>query len=273
MRTALLSAFLIILFCAGFAAAADSPETSREEAATLLSRAEDTFRRAAAADGREAADLYQRAAVMYEQIINESQISNPGLYYNLGNCYLMSDDIGRAILNYRRAQRLDSSDPQIHKNLQYALSKRVDKIEVRVERRVLSRLLFWHYDFSLRSRFTAAVISYAVLMLLIAARLLFANARWTVPAAGLVFVIFICLAGSAAVEHFGIGASRTGVILADSVTARQGNGENYPESFSEPLHEGTEFELLEKRIRWAHIRLFSGDDAWIPISSFELVDG
>jgi len=62
-----------------------------------------------------------------------------------------------------------------------------------------------------------------------------------------------------------------GVITATEVIARQGDGQNYSPSFQEPLHQGTEFDLLEKRQGWLHIKLFDDSDGWISDGSAELV--
>ena len=63
----------------------------------------------------------------------------------------------------------------------------------------------------------------------------------------------------------------SGVITAPAVIARQGDGPNYPESFKDPLHAGTEFDLLERRSGWFHIRLSDNSDGWIPDNSAGLV--
>ncbi|MCQ3980520.1 MAG: hypothetical protein DPW09_44490, partial [Anaerolineae bacterium] len=52
---------------------------------------------------------YADAASIYEAII-ASGLHNSNVYYNLGNAYFKQEDLGRAILNYRRAQRLDPRD-------------------------------------------------------------------------------------------------------------------------------------------------------------------
>ena len=62
-----------------------------------------------------------------------------------------------------------------------------------------------------------------------------------------------------------------GVITAPEVVARQGDGPNYPESFKDPLHAGTEFDLLERRSGWYHIRLSDNSDGWIPDNSAGLI--
>jgi len=62
-----------------------------------------------------------------------------------------------------------------------------------------------------------------------------------------------------------------GVITARQIVARQGDGQNYPASFKEPLHAGTEFDLLERRVGWLHIKLSDDSDTWIPDNSAELI--
>ena len=73
------------------------------------------------------------------------------------------------------------------------------------------------------------------------------------------------------VDRYNENAHRQGVITLDSVVARQGDGENYPASFTEHLHSGTEFDLLEERRDWLRIELSSGDEAWIPIDSAGII--
>ena len=62
-----------------------------------------------------------------------------------------------------------------------------------------------------------------------------------------------------------------GVITDQQVIARQGDGPNYPESFKDPLHAGTEFDLLERRSGWFHIMLSDDSEGWIPDNAAELI--
>ena len=80
--------------------------------------------------------------------MREGGIENGKLYYNLGNVYFRMNDIGRAILNYRRAESYIPNDPNLHQNLSYARSRRLDEIEERQKTKVLRTLFFWHYDLS-----------------------------------------------------------------------------------------------------------------------------
>jgi hypothetical protein len=62
-----------------------------------------------------------------------------------------------------------------------------------------------------------------------------------------------------------------GVIISPAAVARQGDGPNYDESFKEPLHAGTEFEVTERRSGWLHIVLSDSSKGWIEEKAAELL--
>lgn len=62
---------------------------------------------------------YDSAIIHYEAALQTGQES-AALYFNLGNARFKSGDLGRAIVNYLRAQRLDPSDDDILHNLDFA---------------------------------------------------------------------------------------------------------------------------------------------------------
>ena len=250
-------------------AVVDSPSPAplpREQLYALLNEANTAFQQAnaAASEPDRARPLYDQAILLYEKIIEQGGVRNAGLYYNLGNAYLLKEDLGRAILNYRRAARLDGSDINIRKNLSFARSRRIDRIEVGAERKVLETLFFWHYDFSLRTKFLLACLSFAALCIALTVTLW----RGRGPATSIVVVLSgLLLLGfmtSVILEANRQAHIRSGVITAAEVVARQGDGPNYPPSFKDPLHAGTEFRLLEQRPGWLHVELADGTDAWIP---------
>ena len=78
------------------------------------------------------AGQYSEAAAIYETIL-ASGLHHSSVYYNLGNAYFKQGDLGRAILNYRRAQRLDPRDADVTANLSIARTQTVDKLEIPAE--------------------------------------------------------------------------------------------------------------------------------------------
>ena len=246
---------------------------SKEQADSLFNQANQFFREANTItnDPNKAERLHEKAILNYEKILNEGGIRNPKLYYNLGNAYFLKEDIGRAILNYRRAEGLDKADANIQKNLAFARSRRIDKVTVKTEKRVLQTLFFWHYDFTYKTKFMLTCISFAIICMSLTAMLWFGKAAPWIVATALCSLLTVCFLTSVILEARARSHHVSGVITAVDVIARQGDGPNYPESFKDPLHAGTEFDLLERRSGWFHIRLSDDSDGWIPDHSADLV--
>ena len=222
-------------------------------------------------DSDQSQALYQQAIVGYEKIIETGGIHNAMLYYNLANSYLLTDDLGRAILNYRRAQHLDNANPDIHKNLNFARSKRVDQFTVTTQKKILERLFFWHYDFSMKTRFFIGGVCLSILCMWLILRIWIVKWPAVIPVCSIMLLVLMAMVFSVAIEQNAFSTHRSGVIVADTVVARQGDSDNYPESFSEPLHAGIEFEVIEQRPGWLHINLSSDQDTWIPVYSADLI--
>jgi len=245
---------------------------SMEETRSLFNQANQYFRQAnSTKDPDQARRLYEKAILGFERIINDGQIKNAKLYYNLGNAYFLKGQLGKAILNYRRAEKLGDYDENIQKNLAFARSKRLDRVNVKTEKRVLQTLFFWHYDFSIRTKFLLACIFFGVVCTCITVIIWSGRNAPCMVTAVICGILTICFLVSVVVESRALANRVCGVITAKEVVAHQGDGQNYPRSFKEPLHEGTEFELLESRSGWLHIRLFDGSDGWIPKVSAELI--
>ncbi len=246
---------------------------SGDQLYALLNEANTAFQQAnaAAKTPDKATELYRRAILLYEKIIDQGGIRNARLYYNLGNAYFLTDDIGRAILNYRRALRLDSADVNVRNNLAFARSQRLDKVGVQTEKRVLQTLFFWHYDFSLGTRLFLACLFFAGLC--IGAIVMVWRGRGPVASTMAVLggLLCLCFLISVVVEARERSTRLGGVITASEIVARQGDGPNYAPSFKEPLHAGTEFELLDRRPGWFHIELSDGSRAWVPDTAAEII--
>ena len=266
---------LAICICGGQVCAAMDPH----EVSLEFAKANEAFRQANDLAGTGGADakakkLYVRAAMHYEKIVAAGGIRNAKLYYNLGNAYLLKGDLGRAVVNYRRAEKLDSADADIQKNLAFARSRRIDKVQVQTQRKVMRTLFFWHYDFSLGARFLAGCIAFGGLFVFLTLLVWLGRPgvrNGLAAGAAISFIIAGCFLASVGVESVYEAKQPCGVIVAESVVARQGDGANYLPSFKEPLHAGTEFELIEQRMGWMDIQLSDGSQGWVPDGSAELL--
>lgn len=250
-----------------------SAELDELERSGLFKEGSDLFQQAnevAASDAARAEELYRGAAMRFERIVREGGVENGKLYYNIGNAYFRAGDVGRAILNYRRAEQFDPNDANLQQNLEFARSRRKDAFSETERAKVLQTLLFWHYDFAFGQRFGLFAVAFVVLWGGAAAALFHKRPflKWVIGIAG---IVSLAAGASLVLESVEIGRTRPGVVIAGEVVARKGDSETYEASFQDPLHAGTEFVLVEERGDWLHVELPDGRRCWLPSKTAGLV--
>lgn len=213
--------------------------------------------------------LFQQAIDAYEKLIADGVV-NGRLYYNLGNAYLQIGEVGKAIVNYRRAQRLMPGDPQLEHNLRHARSLRRNNIESEAKRALLRTAFFWHYNTSIFSRYWVAVVGYVVFwcLMLLGIRVRGGLLRNIALA---ILPIWLAAGVSVGVEYYQRSTVKEGVTTSAQIVVRKGNGDGYDPQFAEKLHEGVEFTVLEQRAGWYKIQLPDGGTGWIRTEQAELI--
>ncbi|MCR4319495.1 MAG: hypothetical protein NUV74_04045, partial [Candidatus Brocadiaceae bacterium] len=102
----------------------------RDEAIKLFTDANEKYLQAAkniaARNNQEAELKLKEAASQYETILTHG-FEHGQIYYNLGNTYYRKGELGRAILNYRKAQRLIPRNADLNANLRLAKNSTEDK--------------------------------------------------------------------------------------------------------------------------------------------------
>jgi len=269
--------FFIGLLFNTYLCAAENPRTQEsitaEEISRLFHEANRMFAEAdklAISDPKKATALYKKSILRFERIIKEDGIENGKLYYNIGNIYFRTKDIGRAILNYRRAAQYIGNDVNLQQNLEFARNTRKDQIEEKQQTKILKTLFFWHYDFDTKTRLIMFTISFALLWIFATVRIFFKKPffKWAISITTAFSILF---AGSLLITYHTLNKTIPGVIIAQEVVARKGNSESYKKSFKDPLHAGTEFTLIEHRGNWLQVELPDARTCWLPASDVELV--
>lgn len=235
-----------------------------------LTQANRAFEQAVISPTPQAAQAaYRQAIAEYEQLI-AAGVQNATLHYNLGNAYFRVHDLGRAILAYRRGVRLDPGNRQLQANLRYARSQRVDQIEAPTQRSVWSHVFFWQDVLSVPTQWTLALLGYSLAWggALAQRYRRHPGWRWGIVASALCCGMLATSAWLLTVQHT---ATQAGVIIADEVAVRKGNGESYTLQLPQPLHPGTEFLVLEVRGSWLAIQLDNGISGWIRHDSAALL--
>ena len=268
LKAVLIAVVIALLPAAGLAA---EPTLAPEALRGLLGQANEKFRQATrvAPEGPAAAELlYQESIVRFEKIIGVGNVRNGKLFYNLANAYLLKGDVGRAILNYRRAERLTPQDRNLRGNLAFARSQVRDSIPVPPERRVLDTVLAWHNGLPVLPRLAVFVLAFDLIWMLAALKLFkLVRSSLRLPVAMLAMVAALCF-GSVIVDEVGSRRASEGVIVAEQVVGRKGpDPVGYAPSFRAPLHAGVEFAIVEERPGWYLVRLRDDRETWLPASA------
>ena len=260
-------------FCLADETVAAPAAISAEEISRLFHEANNLFaqgNKLSLSDPEKAKSLYKKSILRFERINNAGGIENGKLYYNIGNIYFRVKDIGRAILNYRKAEQYIGDDINLQKNLEFARNTRKDQIEVKQETKILKTIFFWHYDLSAKTRLILFAISFGMLWFFVAIRIFIKKSflKWAICITVSLSVLFT---GSLLIEYINFQKSVPGVVISQEVIARKGNSESYEKSFREPLHAGTEFTILENRGNWFRVELPDARTCWLPAMNVELV--
>lgn len=242
--------------------------------------------------------LFRSAARRFDSIV-AAGVVNGRLEYNLANCHLQAGDVGRAILHYRRAERLIPGNEMLADNLAVARSRCLTAIPPTPRSAFLRSVFFWHYQTSVAGRAKTALLAYIAVWVLL---ILYSFGQATRPAgavrpastAGRTSIVgstfhtifprrMVCVAAVvcavlAATAGVSVGMTRwsdrnipEGVITSMDVAVYKGPGGGYKRQFEQPLQPGAEFTLRERRGGWCKIELADGKSGWIETTQVELV--
>lgn len=196
----------------------------------------------------------------FQSLIDEG-IVNGHLYYNLGNAYYRLDDLGYAILNWRRAQSLCPGDADIERNLAFGRSERREQFKPPDSQQVLNLLFFWH-QWPATTRYWLALSALALFWCLLLTRLFVRKALLTLSSI-LCLALALALAVSTFLSFHDRNQHPPAVLVAPQTHVYRGNSTTYEEVFTEPVHAGAEVKIIENRDGWLRIAFPNGENGWV----------
>ena len=209
---------------------------------------------------------YRQAARAYETILRQRE--NGYLYFNLGNCYLKMNQLGKAILNYRRAQRLIPRFPDLAMNLQYACRRTRDKIEDKSQHQLLRTIFFWYPRLNTRELLIGFLLLHFLFFLLAGIRLYFPSegVKWALLAAA---VFYLLAAGSAGVRLYREKFRRSAVVIEEELAVRSGSNPDNVILFK--LGAGAQVSVEQQKGDWLKISLPDGKIGWARKSGLGVI--
>lgn len=210
----------------------------------------------------------------------ESGVDNGMLWLNLGNAEFHAGRTGEAIAAYLEADRLMPGNARVRANLLHARSQvpaKFDPADVTVLYDTVSD--GWHV-LGFDVRWWIASIAWIGFWGFFSWRLMRPHetnedhegsrlfARSALVGLGAVALV----AGTTIALDIVEDAWRSPGVLLESTVVRAGNGETFPEVFSDALPEGVEFELIDTRPGWHHIQFADGRTGWVRSDHVRLIN-
>ncbi len=213
---------------------------------------------------------YDEAITLYESVLNEGE--SPELYYNLGNAYFKTNQIGKSILNYERALRLNPSFEDAKHNLSLANTKVLDNIEP-IEVFFLSQWIENLKSLLGSNEWAVSSILFFVITLVLLLFYVFSPKKIVRQTSFFVAIFFFLLS----VVFFSFSSSRrnyfekreAAIVMQGSVTVKSSPDESGTELFL--LHEGTKVTVREVVGEWSEIKIADGNIGWVKNSEIERI--
>ena len=213
---------------------------------------------------------YPTAITTYQEILKLG-LQSSELYYNLGNAYYKNNQLGKSILNYERAARLDPNNKNIQGNLVIARDK-VDSAFLEIPD-FLPLRLWKSFSGILSPTF------WIILQLILGLLMLFGVYSWrikedsqkklkgfslTVISAILLLISF--LAGYT--KHKLVVEHKEAIILINT-TLKTGADDRSDDL--ETLSEGVKVKVIDQIDPWYKVSLTNKETGWVEKSDLEII--
>ncbi len=205
--------------------------------------------------------------------VRETGLTSRELFYNLGNAYFKTGELGPAILWYERALRLDPSDADVRYNLEFARSQTQDKIEE------VPEIFFeqWgHAMCYLLPSDTWAVMGLVAFALLVACVLLYllgstSGRRRLGFFAGIACLVMAFLGWDFAQWQRQEALRQDMAIVLRPVSSVKSSPSEGSAKDLFILHEGTRVKVLDNVSGYSQIELADGRQGWLPTADMEVI--
>ncbi len=212
---------------------------------------------------------YNKTIEIYQNLIKNNYYSFE-LYYNLGNAYYKTNQLGKAILYYERAKVINPSDEDLNHNLKIAYSKTIDKIETKdnffieitknnlMHKININTSAYWSILMSV-----LAFISFTLFLYLKTYKkaLLILFGFFTISTFT-VYGVSKLSEKSQKTNNFAVVTEKQIKVLSEPLS-------NAVSKFT--LHEGTKVKILQKVDNFILIRLDNGTEGWVNEKSIEMI--
>lgn len=246
--------------------------------ACLSAKAEDII---TLADSAYAQEQYSKAIELYNKGI-KAHGSSAALYCNLGDAYYRNGDLGKAIVCYERALRIDPSYEDAHQNLEFVRTKCIDKVG--------ESGTFLENTFDSLATLTTsniwAVVSLSLFLLIAGGICLyFFSANVAIRKIGffgaIILVLFMLMSIMMAIRSYNISVAKDKAIILSPSTILSTSPREPKDRNEEAmlLHEGTKVTIVDSvgttsgntSVKWYEVVVDNTHRAWIKGTDIEMI--
>ncbi|MBO7220126.1 MAG: tetratricopeptide repeat protein [Alistipes sp.] len=212
---------------------------------------------------------YDKAIEEYTAIINGGEYSME-LYYNLANAYFKQGEIGKSILYYNKALRIEPSQEDVRHNLAIAEAQTKDRITVIPEFFLHRWMRIVRNSMSCMAWSLLSLVAFAALLAFTLLFLLAAGIKWrkvgfySALCGAVLFVATLSFAISSRNEML---THDEAIVMASAISVKSSPDRSATDLFV--LHEGTKVKVLSEVDEWREVVIADGKKGWTLKSNIE----
>jgi tetratricopeptide (TPR) repeat protein len=198
---------------------------------------------------------FAEAASAYEELTKSGEAS-AALYFNLGNAFFKSGQIGRAIAAYRQAEQISPRDPDLRANLQFARNQTPSPTLAPSRWQLwLSRLTLNEWTLLAAGALWLWLLLLALLQWRPTLKPTLRGYLYVIAAIGL--LLSACVLLALRQTRF----TRTAIVVVREATVRFGPLSESPSAFT--VHDGAELRVLDQKDEWLQVSAGPRRTGWL----------
>ena len=204
------------------------------------------------------------AASAYEKLAQSGPVSS-ALYFNLGNAYFKSGQLGHALAAYHQAEKLSPRDPEVRANLQFVRGQvQGPTLSPTSPQRWLASLSINEWATLTAVLFWLSLVLLAVIQFRPALKQPLWNFFMSTGVATL--VVGACLTAA-----WVNGSTPAAIVVSHDVLIRNGPLDEAPGNLT--IHDGAEVSVLDTKSDWLQVRIDGNRIGWLKRDQVVLTSG
>lgn len=212
---------------------------------------------------------FENAAGLYERLISQGVISG-NIYYNLGNAYYKMGRIGKALLNYERAEKFIPHNEDLVANISFV--KSTLDIEQPSDKHLICRRIWARVRnaVSVKAWFVLSAGLFFGLCLILGTGFMNYRFRPGSRAISGVLAFMFVISFTCFIDSYNSGKHfKEGIIIVPEAEVRY--SPSYSGVVAFKLAEGMKARIIRKQDSWTHVRLNRDKSGWLESEAIEAV--